>query len=284
MEINKILVATDFSNEAYNALFYATQLWAEQECEFYILNVYDRFTPLQKKTKHELGEMSKIEKLEKESVVGLTKTFHKINLDVENDLHAFKILSKQGKLGQVVTQMVKNLKIGLVIMGNKGETGTKEIFMGSNTLKVISTLEQCPLLAIPKEVAYKPLKEIAFITDFKKGCTLKTLNPLLSILKVLNAQLKVFHIKEEEFLNATQESNKKLLEMSLMGVEHSFEPMYEFSSKAKVIDSFIKNREITLFSMVYTKKGFLERLLHEPVIMDLSMYTSNPFLVLPNRD
>src|SRR6056297_1642390 len=251
MQINKILVATDFSNEAYNALYYATQLFAKQKCEIYILNVYDRYTPLQKKTKHELGEMSKIEKLEKESVVGLTKTFHKINLDVKNDFHDFKKLSKQGKLGQVVTQTVKNLKIDLVVMGNKGKTGAKEIFMGSNTLKVLSILEQCPLLAIPKEVEYKPQMEIAFITDFKKGCTLKTLNPLLSILQVLNAQLKVFHIKEEEFLNATQESNRKLLEMSLKGVKHSFEPMYEFSSKADVIDSFIKNREITLFSMVY---------------------------------
>ncbi|ASV30792.1 universal stress protein [Maribacter cobaltidurans] len=284
MQINKILVTTDFSNEAYNALFYATQLFAKQECEFYILNVYDRYTPIQNKAEYEMEHMAKIEKLKEESVEGLTKTYHKINLDVSNVPHKFKTLSKRGKLSQVVRRTIDLLDIGLVIMGNKGKTGAKEIFMGSNTLKVASTLGHCPLLAIPKEVAYIPIKEIAFITDFKKGCNLKTLAPLLSITKLLNAYLKVFHLKEEEFLNTVQESNRKLLEMSLKGVEHDFEPIHEFSSKAKVIDSFIKNRGIHLFSTVYTKKGFLERMLHEPVIKDLSMYTSIPFLVLPNRD
>ena len=284
MQINKILVATDFSNEAYNALLYSTRLFAKQECEFYILNVYDRYTPIQKKAKHEKVDMAKIEKLKEESVEGLTKTFHKINLDDSNDLHRFKTISKRGSLNQVVTETTETLKIDLVVMGNKGQTGAKEIFMGNNTLKVINSMEECPLLAVPKEVAYIPIKEIAFITDFKKGCNLNTLNPLLLILKLLNAHLKIVHLREEEILNALQESNRKLLEVSLKGIGHSFEAIYEFSSKANAMYSFIKNREITLFSFVYSKKGFLKRLLQEPVIKDLSIYSNVPFLVLPNRD
>jgi hypothetical protein len=44
MKIKNILVATDFSNESYNALFYVTQIFASKKCTFHILHIYDDLT------------------------------------------------------------------------------------------------------------------------------------------------------------------------------------------------------------------------------------------------
>ena len=41
-----ILVPTDFSKNAYDALFYTTRLFKKEECTFYILNTFEIRTPV----------------------------------------------------------------------------------------------------------------------------------------------------------------------------------------------------------------------------------------------
>ena len=42
--MKNILVATDFSNDAYCALFYITKLMVSRPCSFLLLNVFDELT------------------------------------------------------------------------------------------------------------------------------------------------------------------------------------------------------------------------------------------------
>lgn len=282
MKTLKILVPTDFSDEAYNALFYATKLLANQSCIFYILHVFKKPTGILPKSHHLTDK--KISLLENESMENLKKTFHKIHLDDKNVLHEFKTLSKQGFLNEAIHETIGIFNVDLVFMGNKGTTGSKEIFMGSNTVQTIRNLTKCPLMAVPKQVEFKLPKKIAFITDLKKGCNLKTIKPLLQLLKILDASLHIVHIIEEEFLSSLQTSNKKLLQISFKDLNPSFTSIFEFTDKAQVIDSYVKNSEVDFFSLVHTKKSFIERILKKPVLMDLSMYSTVPFLILPHRE
>ncbi|TLF47081.1 universal stress protein [Maribacter aurantiacus] len=282
MKTLKILVATDFSDEAYNALFYATKLLANQSCIFFILHVFKK--PIGLLPKQINVNDKKIDLLEKESIENLKKTFHKIHLDDKNELHEFKMLSKQGFLGEVIYETIGNFCIDIVFMGNKGTTGAKEIFMGSNTVQTIRDLRKCPLMAVPKEVEFKLPKKIAFISDLKKGCNLKTIKPLLHLVKMLDASVHIVHIIEEEFLSSLQASNKKLLQISFNDFNPSFTSIFEFADKAQIIDSFVKNSEVDIFSMVHTKKSLIERLLKKPVLLDLSIYSTVPFLMLPHRE
>ncbi|PIB39497.1 universal stress protein [Maribacter sp. 4G9] len=282
MKTLKILVATDFSDEAYNALFYATKLLANQPCLFYILHVFKKPTGILPKPNHLIDETFSL--LEKDSTENLKKTFHKIHLDDKNVLHEFKTLSKQGFLSKTIHETIGTFNIDIVFMGNKGTTGAKEIFMGSNTVQTIRDLKKCPLMAVPKEIEFKLPKKIAFITDFKKGCNLKTIKPLLQLVKILDASVHIMHIIEEEFLSPLQASNKKLLHISFKDFNPNFTSIIEFTDKAQVIDTFVKNREVDIFSLIHTKKSFIEQLLKKPVLLDLSMYSTVPFLILPHRE
>lgn len=279
--MKNILVATDFSNDAYCALFYATKLLASQDSTFYILNVYDELTPLRREKTKLFGSKNLLKKIEAESQEKLTETLHKIVLDTDNPKHRFQAMSKKGNLPKVITETIDELKIDLVVMGNKGNTGAKEIFLGGNTIQTVKAITKCPILTIPKEIDYKPPKEIAFVTDLKKGCSKKTMAPLLFLAALTNASLRVMHINEEEVLSPEQESRRKLLTLSLVEVNHSFHWMQEFSSKALVIDSFLEKLHIDMLAMVYHKRSLFERLVREPVIKDVSMYSEIPFLVIP---
>ena len=85
-------------------------------------------------------------------------------------------------------------------------------------------------------------------------------------------------------MNATQEANRKALEQCLKTVEHSFHRVREFDDKAKVIEVFLEKLKVDLYAMVNYKHNFFEKLTHEPIIKDVSMYSNKPFLILPSLD
>lgn len=282
--MKNVLVATDFSNDAYCALFYATKLLAARPCSFYILNVFDENTPLQGKKRKMVGSKRRLKELQIESKEKLTESFHKIIMDVENLKHRFQTISQKGILTKIVSKTIAEYDIDLVVMGNKGNTGAKEIFLGSNTIQVANGINRCPVLAIPKQVDYKTPKEIAFVTDLKKGCVKETIAPMIFLASLFGASIRVMHITEEEILNSKQESNRKLLELCLKVVPHTFHWIQEFTDKAKVIDTFLEKHDIDMFAMVHHKHSFFERLVREPVIKDVSIYSDIPFLILPHQD
>lgn len=282
--MKNILVATDFSNNAYCALFNATKLLASRPCTFYILNVFDEKTPLLGKKAKLFGGKKLLEQLQTESTEKLTEIQHKIVLDNENPEHKFQTLSKKGTLSKTIVNLIDERKIDLVVMGNKGLTEAVDIFFGSNTIKVVNKITQCPILAVPGEMDFKEPKEIAFITDYKKGCTKKSIAPLLFLASLTKASIRVMHINDTEILSKEQESHRKLLELCLKNVDHSFHGMQAFDDKAKVIDVFLKKLKIDLYAMVNHKQNLFEKLTHEPVIKDVSMYSDTPFLILPERD
>ncbi|TVZ14764.1 universal stress protein [Maribacter sp. MAR_2009_72] len=284
MQLKNILVATDFSHEAYNALFYTTQLLALEKCTFHIINCYNDQSSSLGSSKGLFISKKELSDLHHLSQEKLTETAHRIVLDTNNTLHEFHTISEKGTLLNVISKTLDNLSIDLIVMGNKGQTGAKELFMGSNTIQIAKTITQCPILAIPKEIAYTPFDDIAFVTDFKKGCTRSTLSMLLTISKIAKAAINVLHIKESEIMTHKQVSNKKLLKLSLAKTPHNFEEVLNYTNKANVIQDFLTSRDIKFLAMAYHRRNFLERLVKEPVIMDLSIYAAVPFLILPLND
>ncbi len=256
--MKNILVATDFSNNAYAALFYATQLLASKPCNFYILNAFTENTLFGEKDTRAFAGKNLSVALKAKSEEKLKQTFHKINLDNDNGQHEFQTLSVKGNLTPVMQRAIEKYDIDLVVMGTKGNTGAKEIFIGSNTMKVTHAINQCPILAVPKEIDYKTPKEIAFFTDFKKGCAKKTIAPLLFIASLFSSAIRVAHIEEEHSLEKEQESHRKLLELSLTGFEHSFHSVQDAIDKAKVINDFLEENQVELFSMVQRKRSLFE--------------------------
>lgn len=279
--MKNILVATDFSNNAYCALFYATQLLKSKPCNFFLLNTYNELTPIIGKSTPLLGNKKLLGQLQTESKEGLTRTSYKIVLDNDNTDHSFETISRKGDLVKTIIKLIDKKSIDLVVMGNKGMTGAKDIFFGSNTVQVVKAITKSSVLAIPGEMDFIVPKEIAFVTDYKKGCHSETIAPLLFVASLSNAAIRVMHMNEGRPLNKAQETNQKHLSECLKTFEHSFHQIKEFDDKATAIDSFLDKSKVQLFAMVQNKRSLFERLVREPVIKDVSMYSNVPFLVLP---
>ena len=142
--MKNILVATDFSNNSYCALFYATKLLASEPCTFYLLNVFNEMTPLQRKKPKLLVGKKLLEKLQVASEENLTSTMHKIILDNENPQHQFNTISKKGILTKIILKTIDTKQIDLVVMGNKGLNESADIFLAAILYRLPTKLRNAP--------------------------------------------------------------------------------------------------------------------------------------------
>ncbi|MGL2994414.1 universal stress protein [Flavobacterium sp. TSSA_36] len=158
--MKRILVPTDFSVCAENALKVAAQLAKKNHAEIFVLHMLELpnqmsdaisngksipevmfFIQKAKETMTELLDRSYLENIKTTEFVQFEKAFDGI-----------------------ITFTKKN-NIDLIVMGSNGSSGTQEIFVGSNTEKVVR-LSEIPVLVIKKETPLFNPKEIVFASDF----------------------------------------------------------------------------------------------------------------------
>jgi len=284
--MRNILVPTDFSNDAYNALYFASKLFKNKACNFFLLNAYSESTPLiSRNINNGNGEhKGLLEQLKDESNEELNHTFHRINLDNKCPRHNYRMISKKMDLVETISQTIDDFKIDLVVMGNKGRTSALGVYMGSSTTKTMASVKKCPILAVPENTDFKMPYEIAFATDYKRYYDAKVLEPLKGMAIHCGAAIRVVHINEEEHLSKIQEGNLKTLRAYLGPMENTVHWMPNFTSKTKAIQVFLDELGIGMLAMVKYEHSFLEKLLHEPLIKKLTFNIDIPFLVIPGTD
>ena len=283
--IRNILVPTDFSNDAYNALFYATQLYKNQKCTFHILHAYDRKSHFKEEFRSGKATKKLQEFLSDRTAECLRETYHKIMGDTDkNPLHQFISVPKNDSLEKAVKGYMALNPIDLIVMGTKGRTGAMDIFLGSNTIQMVKSKIDCPVLCIPKQIDYHPISQLGYITSFKHSLDKFTLSIVKSLSVSCEAALHIVHICDNENRSSSQEKNKAYLSDYFKDTCLRFHTIPYKRSKAKTVAEFAKTHQIDLMAMCYYPHFFLEKLFREPVILDLSIYTEIPLLILPSLE
>ncbi len=277
--MQRILVPTDFSENAWNALKYGLELFKKSSCTFYLLHV-DPISPYSGPgtAVREASEIYR-ESLLKESKENLQKLLGKIEKLPFNTKHSFETIAVHDYFIDTIKRVSTEKKIDMIIMGTKGAGGLKKAIVGSNTGDTITKIK-CPLLAIPSEAIYLGLKEIAFPTDYHISYDIRLLNTLISMALLHNATVRILHLttQKAELLDE-QQKNKDFLNDYLIDIDHSFHSIGGNDLDAAV-QSFTESREIDMIAMVAKNLNFFQRILFRPTIEKISYHTKVPFLVL----
>ncbi|MCA0133383.1 universal stress protein [Winogradskyella alexanderae] len=276
--MKKILLPTDFSDNSWSAIVYALKLFQDEYCTFYILN----------STAFKASAMSNLSntllrKMKDNALVELLEIRDQIISSDANANHEFHTVLSTHPLTEAIDTEVRQSEIDLVVMGTKGATGAKEIFMGSNTVKVIKKMKHCPVLLVPDEYDFVIPRQIAFPTDFKVEYSDKQLKPLVDMADLHDSKIRILHINEEEALSQEQDYNYTNLKDKLSNFSSTFHWMPDYSSKEVEIKEFVKDLEIDMLAMVNNKHNCLERIIREPVIKKIGFRPLIPFLVMPEQ-
>jgi nucleotide-binding universal stress UspA family protein len=276
--MKKVLLPTDFSEISLNALKYAMSLFSEDSCEFYLLNVY-RVPYL---TNEELleNDAQQLAIVESELYDASQKRLSEIVSELKHDgQHRFHVISDYNFFINSVKQCLEQKKIELIVMGTKGATGAKEIFLGSNTGDVLMKTD-CNVIAVPERLDYKPPREIVFPSDFKVRYEVRDLAPLVDLAAKYDSKLRILHLSENGHLDAEQEGNKRILVSYLKDVEHSFHTLTNIDFE-EALNCFTQSRgDIDMIAIIAGHYNFFQRLFFRPKVMELSFHTKIPLFVL----
>lgn len=278
--MKKILIPVDFSNNASNALQYAQILFENEECTFFLLNVYisNRSVMLSEEYNDAMfGEM--LDESEHELDL-LLKNIIKNN---DNSRHQYNAISVSQSLVKAINNLLVSQKIDYIVMGTKGAKGAKEIFLGSNTVRVINEVNNCPIIVVPQNYMTKKPSLIAFSTNFKRAFFEEELKPLLEIVRSNNTQVNIARIMEEEFLTDKQKINKETIKTIFNGLDYIFCKIDMKTSETEALKEFAKQTKSDLISLVHHKYNFFQRFVEEDVVDRLSFNSPVPLLILPEK-
>ncbi|WP_350289235.1 universal stress protein [uncultured Croceitalea sp.] len=276
-----ILIPTDFSENAWNATKYAIALFKDEQCVFHLLNTY---TPSIAHSRFMATSMngSATDAIQYNSQKELEKLVASIKEIYNNPNHSFKTISSFSLLIDEVKELVAAENIDLIVMGTKGASGLEEVFMGSNTVRIIKSVKDCPVLAIPQYFEFKKPSEIAFATDFNRFYTLSELQPLLDMANTFNATIRIVHVQYEiKALTEIQQFNLSMLRKYLREVEYYIHTVTELNSVSRTLEVFTNELDIHLLAMLHYQHSYMERMTREPVVKRLAFHTQIPLLVIP---
>ncbi|WP_373057156.1 universal stress protein [Zunongwangia sp. H14] len=281
--MKNILVATDFSKEAYCALHYATKLYKNEECTFFITNFYANEVEISVYSMLNEEEFKKLPGLQAASHSKCTEVIHQITRDNKQTAHFFKIITSNRKLVHALPEIILEMHIDLVVMGTRGHSGTMTGFMGSNTSRVIKKTIPCPLLVVPGQLPFKAPGKIAFATELKHKFSNDSLYELKKIAEKSNSGISILYVGEEGFLNEKQNENLNNLKLLLEGNDLEVTFISSDEEVSKAISTYVKQHGIQLLSMIYYAHKFSHTIFREPVIRKIDEHLSLPFLVLPQK-
>lgn len=274
----RIVLPTDFSENAFNAIVYAAKLFKDTTCIFYLLHAY---TPPIYRVDYTLGSPGQLglpDDHRYSAEAALEKTKKRIKAKFDNPRHEFMTHAAFNTLEDEIKTMVIKENIDLIIMGTQGATGAKEILFGSNTVHVLKKAI-VPVLAIPSHFDFTPPKRIVFPTDYEVDYAHTDLDFLLHLSKLWGAKLHVMHVSTPDGLTPLQKTNKANLQKMMHQHAHEIHDLPD-QELVEAINAFQEEVPVDMLAMVKNKHSFLERLFVEPVIKNIGLHSKVPFLVL----
>ena len=273
-----VLIPTDFSENAWNAIQYGVRFFRDEPVNFYLLHV--NFTDgLDVLDSSAIVGLSADTSLSIKILSKLKKIIDRIEGDIENTGHKFYPVHEQTFFIDGIKNCISNHEIDFIVMGTKGASGLKEVTIGSRAGEVITRIK-CPTLVIPENAEYVKPVEIAFPTDFNIYFKNKILLSLAEVIDMNNSSIRVLSVtNNEDLLSDFQRKNKQYLEDFLEDKPHS----YYFLSARNIedaLEAFIKEKKVNMVAMVAKNLNFFQRLLFKPPAARISYHTEIPFLVL----
>jgi nucleotide-binding universal stress UspA family protein len=210
-----ILVPTDFSKNSFYGLELAAELASRTGAKLHLLNValtgtyYYSSDPIviappaavMVESINETLKKSSMAKLEKLRRSRLAKGL-KIILKCETSFSVYR----------EILNYSKQIKADLIIMGTKGESNVKDIFLGSTAERVVRFSEK-PVLVIPNKVEKLKMKLIVFASDFTREAY--GIFPFVqNFAKIFNANIDLLKINTMDQFRRTKEDSDRLLKFS----------------------------------------------------------------------
>ena len=273
--MNTILVPTDHSDCANNALQYSIEMAMFSNAKLVLLHVY----PIPISTGELPMMLISSQELEEENSVGIKKLEDKILKQVSGKIQVESI-ARVGFAMDEILDIVKEKKIDMLVMGMKGADKPKEVLIGSNVISLIKKAS-CPVIVVPEKAKFQQIKKIVYACDYEKAkYHHSALEPLWEFAYTHGAEIMIFNVKDSRVHSSTKEAIEGIsLEHWHKRVKHSYW-FAESSDIVEAINDFVKNNNAVMIAMLGHKHPFPENLIHKSTTKNMAFHSHTPILSL----
>lgn len=273
-KVKTILIPTDFSDQANNAINHGISLAQKINAQILLLHAF-HFNVMIDMNGQLMGtenialeiEQVNAEKL-KSCLELLRKQFPSLQIDA---------LQSMGLLVDVIQEMCDKKPIDFIVMGTKGTSGIEEYILGTNTALVVESVK-CPVLVVPDNCFEHGFKKIAYATDFLFE-DVENIQQVAEIAKLYNASLQVVHITR----NSVDEKyvQKWFLDICVEKCHYNNLAFINISLKQNTLSTlnkWIDQEGIDLVVLNATGKNFIKKIFSGSLTQKMAYHTHIPFL------
>lgn len=269
-----IIVPTDFSDVANNALNYAVDMARSIDASLLIVNVYQVPVTFTEVPVIALS-LDEIKQISEEKMAALKKK-------VEDRAGGGLKIYTECRLGDVVDEIesvARSIQPLTIVMGTKGQSSVERLFLGSNTLTAIRHLSY-PILVVPPDASFQPIRRIGFACDFDKVVESTPVKPIHQFCTAFQAKLYVLNVdhKNKHFTPGTPEESLLLHTMI-----EDLSPTYHFIDDSDIelgIEEFAKKNDLNLIITIPKKHKLLDSLFQRSHTKDLIFHAHLPILCI----
>lgn len=279
MQIKKILIPIDFSENSINALEWACSISSKTNAQLHVFHSYEYSA-----TYAQVNYLAFMESIAKTVEKNLLKDMKAL----ENTISSLSSLKP--KYHVTFEYAIKGIKdyaeehnIDLIVMGTRGINDVTNQLMGSITSSVIDHTT-IPVLAIPEKLSPKHFGTIVFAVDYKHLIPENALNLVGTLAKTYNSTLKILHVSQSKEEGSVVETDEVLaIAKELKDIPH----FYAFTvnkNPYEGIMEFLDKNEADLLVMIPHKHSFFFNIFRSSVTEQVVHHVKIPMLAIQAFD
>lgn len=272
MTMKTILVPTDFSKAADNALKIAKIIARRTNSTIHVANFYS--IPVVDYSYPDVSISAEIMEQNRKAAI---HNMEELVKELKFDAYTVNTTVEMGLIAEETVALANEINADLIVMGTTGASGFLNKIMGSNAARVMQRTVR-PILLIPEKSTINEINDVVYLDQFESDDT-DTMVKLFSFgedigfknIKILNVNTNFFFkpISGEllELLKRTFGENKVKLEtVDAVDVKEG-------------IDKYLAENNVDLIVMSTNKKTFLERIFAKSNTQEMALYSNLPLLV-----
>lgn len=269
-----IIVPVDFSTTAANAAEFAGNLAAFYGAEIWLYHAYQipialsefaypvvDIVEMQKAAEHELDLL----KDATQSKLKRTITFH--------------TRAEMNVLQLGLSNLCKELKPDMVVMGLSGKNNLTRMIVGSNTIKTVYELTY-PILVVPPQAEFIPVRKIGFACDYKQVEKTTPVALLKKIVTDFHAELHVMNIDHNSKNQDPDKVHESFLINELLRDTKAEFHSIEAGEITDGINWFVDRSKLDWLVVIPKKHKLLEKIFRRSQTKELVYHTHIPVLCI----
>jgi len=274
--LEKLIVATDFSESSDNAINYTYQLSKHLKSVIKLLHVYRP-----RVINHVSDDVSEylIENTAREQLDSAKDRLVELNLGLATVDTPIESNFRYGMAVDEILSFSADDDKSILVMGSNGSSGSLKTILGSVSMSVVGKSDR-PVLIVPPYAQFREIKKIAYCTeDIEVDNSI--IEEMRGVLTAFNSEIHLVHIKDDDH-DVNMEEVLKLWRdrypnhtIILNVIEHK--------NKLEAINEYCADNDIDMLSLTRRDHGFFMNIFHKSFTKRILINTEIPLFILSQK-